>query len=228
MTTVFLQGNSYALAKTYTQSLVLKDSTDEELDCSVSFDEQQVSFETSRDNVVHLIANRSTHVWGGSQQKPIEFAFSVPVYSYDPKDVEESIRQIENFWGAAPGGQVDIYWANETVVGYYAYLKHCLLASILCPRQTGKTLSGISSIQVTVNSLATAWTKVFPGDDPDTAQTIIHGPWVHRSGTHDGSPALVAVRESDSQTLMLLDDTDGTLQLLGALKDNQDLSVYDL
>jgi len=227
MATTYLDQHNYKTTETFSQKLVLEDASNNLLDLSVGFVDEVVTTNKSFSNTFHIVPGRtSTNILSGTEQAVMSFTFRCPIWSLDGVDVEKAYKIIEDFFNDSAGGLVTIYWVKDDSDGYFAYLPSCVLQSVNEVRNHGRRIRGVSYTEVTVQSIVKDWVKTFPGDLADPA-TVIRGPWVHTASTNDGSVALAVVRESDQQGLLELTD-DGFLRTYGPIKDNQDLSTWDL
>lgn len=226
MTTSYLIGNTESFVKTYDQALVLLDRDDQALNLSASFSSQDVKFSVSHDVEFHEIPNSDNHHLLGIQNKVTPFAFRVWVNSYDPADVENSFIQLLDFFNDAPGRLIDVYWVSDDANSYYASLPDCVLTEFQPNQRTAKDMPDLSFVNVKVVSKSSTWNKEFP-DDAAATPTILYGPDIHYATTGDGSPTWAVVRESDGQGLVEVSDMGG-IKSFGPIKDNQDLSAWDL
>lgn len=228
MPTSYLIGNSQVITRTFNQKLVFEHTGGTHLlDCSVGFQDEDVVTARSYSNLIHTIPGRAqSHVHGGTQEGIIGFSFRVPVWTLDGKEFENSVDQILDFFDAAPGGLVRIYWVKDDVNAYYAYLDSCLITGLSAVRKLNRRHREVSYVEMSVQSLSKGWTKVFSGDTAPAA-IVARGPWIHTASTNDGSVCLAVIRESDQQALFELDDQ-GTIRTLKNVKTNQDLTAWDL
>lgn len=218
---------SLSLAE-FDQKLILRNRSDDTLDCSVGFEDEDIVIGQDFENLITIIPGRTlSHVYGGTITGVINFSFRAPIWTLDASEVLPSFRQIKDFFDNAEGGLIDVYWVKDDDAEWrYAYLAACRLSAISNVYRTGKKMREISYVEMTVQSLAKDWTY---SNYPDTtpAAVVARGPWLHTASTNDGSVALAVIRESDQQALLEVTDQ-GELRTLGAIKSNQDLTAWDL
>ena len=154
--------------------------------------------------------------YGGQVADMATISLSLFLQSNDPRDMELQQREIEDFFDAAPGKAVTLYWVKNSTT-HTGKMLECRLKSISPQRYVDIFSLGrrFAVIDLLFESTQTRGEYAETGDPAATAPTR-YGPSRHRGQTNNGSVVRTVINDVTGLTLYTFTDA-GNLFLRGSL-----------
>lgn len=203
-------GATYATSPTYQYKFILEDyatPTPNTLDLSALLDTEPIRISELRNIRASKGPSQLEGVYSGESREMITVQAVLQLPSYDPRDMELQVRQIRDFFEAAPLNEVRLRWVQES--NYDAYLDRCHLLELHPVRSTGlPSQAGFSDPPELTLSLFALDTRVqyVETGDPAPATPVLYGSTQYRCLTNDGSAAWSLVNDVTGQTLVVITD----------------------
>ena len=153
---------------------------------------------------------------GGSEDGLITLSMSLICKSFDNRYIQKQLRQIREFFEAAPSRAVNVVWVDSAgdLTAYVARVNQCKLSDLRMSLTNPKLSPPI--IVMSLDSLETHINYDEPGDPAASAPTI-YGSSRIRASTNNGSAALTVTNSVTGKTLLVIDDQ-GNLSVRGWIR----------
>lgn len=141
----------------------------------------------------------------GVEKETLELDIPLACQTMDHRYIEKQVRQIKEFFEAAPSQAVNVLWIDSEgdLTGYVARVNQCKLESIEVPRTILFRPPAVITLGLT--SLETSLTYIEPGDSAPSGANI-YGSQRFRAETNDGSAVFSVVNDVTGNTLFVIDD----------------------
>ena len=189
---------------------------EETLDLSEMLVREPPTIFESYQNNLQKPPNATNGFYGGRTKDMNTVSLSLYVQSNDPQDFELQVREIRDFFDAAPSNAVTVYWVKNSTT-HLGKIFSCHLKAISPKRFADQFSQGrrFPVIDLVLETPETSINYTETGDPAPTAPTR-YGSTRHRSETNNGSTVWTIVNDVTELTLATFDDT-GKLRLRGSM-----------